>query len=82
VISGTFSFHSRDEYKNLIEQNGGKNVGSVSSKTSYILAGENMGPEKLKKAESLGVQLINEADFLKMIGDENPSKQEFTGTLF
>ncbi len=82
VISGTFSFHSRDEYKNLIEQNGGKNVGSVSSKTSYILAGENMGPEKLKKAESLGVQLINEADFLKMIGAENPSKQEFTGTLF
>ena len=82
VISGTFSFHSRDEYKNLIEQNGGKNVGSVSSKTSYILAGENMGPEKLKKAESLGVQLINETDFLKMIGAENPSKQEFTGTLF
>ncbi|MEA4851145.1 MAG: NAD-dependent DNA ligase LigA [Paludibacter sp.] len=82
VISGTFSFHSRDEYKNLIEQNGGKNVGSVSSKTSYILAGENMGPEKLKKAESLGVQLINEADFLKMIGDENSPKQEFTGTLF
>ena len=82
VISGTFSFHSRDEYKNLIEQNGGKNVGSVSSKTSYILAGENMGPEKLKKAESLGVQLINEVDFLKMIGDENSPKQEFTGTLF
>lgn len=82
VISGTFAFHSRDEYKNLIEQNGGKNVGSVSSKTSYILAGENMGPEKLKKAESLGVQLINETDFLKMIGAENPSKQEFTGTLF
>ena len=82
VISGTFTFHSRDEYKNLIEQNGGKNVGSVSSKTSYILAGENMGPEKLKKAESLGVQLINETDFLKMIGAENPSKQEFTGTLF
>ena len=82
VISGTFTFHSRDEYKNLIEQNGGKNVGSVSSKTSYILAGENMGPEKLKKAESLGVQLINEADFLKMIGDEKNKKQEFTGTLF
>ena len=82
VISGTFSFHSRDEYKNLIEQNGGKNVGSVSSKTSYILAGENMGPEKLKKAESLGVQLINETDFLKMIGAENSPKQEFTGTLF
>jgi DNA ligase (NAD+) len=67
VISGTFSAHSRDEYKNLIEQNGGKNVGSVSAKTSFIIAGENMGPEKLKKAASLGIQLVSETDFLEMI---------------
>ena len=67
VISGTFSFHSRDEYKALIEAHGGKNVGSVSKKTSFILAGENMGPEKRKKAEELGIQLITEDDFLKMI---------------
>jgi len=67
VISGTFSLHSRDEYKTLIERNGGKNVGSVSSKTSFILAGENMGPEKLKKAENLGVRLVDEVTFLEMI---------------
>lgn len=67
VISGTFSLHSRDEYKTMIELNGGKNVGSVSSKTSYILAGENMGPEKLKKAEKLGVKLLTETEFLSMI---------------
>ena len=67
VISGTFSRHSRDEYKTMIERNGGKNVGSVSSKTSFILAGENMGPEKLKKAENLGVKLIDENTFLEMI---------------
>lgn len=67
VISGTFSHHSRDEYKNLIEQHGGKNVGSVSGKTSFILAGENMGPEKLKKAEKLGVALVSEEEFLQMI---------------
>jgi len=67
VISGTFSKHSRDEYKTMIERNGGKNVGSVSSKTSFILAGENMGPEKLKKAENLGVKLIDENTFLEMI---------------
>ncbi|MCD6065576.1 MAG: ligase [Bacteroidetes bacterium] len=67
VISGVFQKHSRDELKNMIEQNGGKNTGSISSKTSYILAGENMGPEKLKKAESLGVKLISEDDFLNMI---------------
>jgi len=67
VISGTFSQHSRDEYKTMIERNGGKNVGSVSSKTSFILAGENMGPEKLKKAESLGVKLVDEITFLEMI---------------
>jgi DNA ligase (NAD+) len=69
VISGTFSQHSRDEYKTMIERNGGKNVGSVSAKTSFILAGENMGPEKLKKAEKLGVKLLPETEFLAMIMD-------------
>ena len=67
VISGTFALHSRDEYKTLIEANGGKNVGSVSKKTSFILAGENMGPEKLKKAENLGIKLMSEDEFLEMI---------------
>jgi DNA ligase (NAD+) len=67
VISGTFRHHSRDEYKAMIEQHGGKNVGSVSAKTSFVLAGENMGPEKLKKAESLGVKLMNEEDFLSLL---------------
>ncbi|MDD3321355.1 MAG: NAD-dependent DNA ligase LigA [Paludibacter sp.] len=70
VISGTFALHSRDEYKTMIEMNGGKNVGSVSAKTSFILAGENMGPEKLKKAEKLGVKLIDENSFLSMIKEE------------
>ena len=69
VISGTFSQHSRDEYKAMIEQNGGKNVGSVSKKTSFILAGENMGPEKRKKAEDLGIPLKTEEEFLEIIGD-------------
>lgn len=67
VISGTFAHHSRDEYKALIEANGGKNVGSVSKKTSFILAGENMGPEKRKKAEDLGVRLVSEEEFLQML---------------
>ena len=67
VISGTFSQHSRDEYKALIEAHGGKNVGSVSKKTSFILAGENMGPEKRKKAEDLGIKLMTEDEFLEMI---------------
>ncbi len=67
VISGTFSQHSRDEYKALIEAHGGKNVGSVSKKTSFILAGENMGPEKRKKADDLGIQLMTEDEFLEMI---------------
>ncbi|MEI8271547.1 MAG: NAD-dependent DNA ligase LigA [Paludibacter sp.] len=74
VISGTFSRHSRDEYKALIERNGGKNVGSVSAKTSFILAGENMGPEKLKKAQNLGVKIIDEDTLLTMIIDNE--KQE------
>ena len=67
VISGVFQHHSRDEYKALIEQHGGKNVGSISGKTSFILAGENMGPTKLQKAEKLGVAIVNEDEFLKMI---------------
>jgi DNA ligase (NAD+) len=67
VISGIFTHHSRDEYKAMIEAHGGKNVGSVSKKTSFILAGENMGPEKRKKAQDLGVELISENDFLQMI---------------
>lgn len=86
VISGTFQTHSRDEYKAIIEQNGGKNAGSVSAKTSMILAGDNMGPEKRAKAEKLGVKLISENEFLTMIGEiksvslkpENPVQ----GTLF
>ena len=67
VISGTFSHHSRDEYKNLIEAHGGKNAGSVSKKTSFILAGENMGPEKRKKAEALGVPMMTEDEFLQLL---------------
>ena len=69
VISGVFQHHSRDEYKLLIEQHGGKNVGSISGKTSFILAGENMGPSKLEKAQKLGVRIVNEEEFLEMISD-------------
>lgn len=68
VISGVFAHHSRDEYKQLIEKNGGKNVGSISSKTSFILAGENMGPAKLEKAQKLGINIVSEDEFLQMIG--------------
>lgn len=67
VISGVFTHHSRDEYKEIIEKNGGKNVGSISKKTSFILAGDNMGPSKLEKANKLGVPIMNEEDFLKLI---------------
>lgn len=67
VISGVFTHHSRDEYKEMIEKNGGKNVGSISSKTSFILAGENMGPAKLEKAQKLGVKIMNEDEFLALI---------------
>jgi len=67
VISGTFQHHSRDEYKQMIIQHGGKNVSSISSKTSFVLAGEKMGPEKLKKAESLGIPILNEGEFLEML---------------
>ncbi len=68
VISGVFAKHSRDQYKEMIELHGGKNSGSISKKTSFVLAGDNMGPEKLKKAESLGVKMINEDEFLEMLG--------------
>ncbi len=67
VISGVFTHHSRDEYKELIEKNGGKNVGSISSKTSFVLAGENMGPAKLEKARKLGITILSEDEFLKLI---------------
>ena len=66
VISGTFARHSRDEYKEMIEANGGKNSGSISKKTSFVLAGENMGPAKLEKCRSLGVPRLNEEEFLAM----------------
>lgn len=67
VISGVFQYHSRDEYKAMIEQNGGKNSGSISTKTSFILAGENMGPSKLEKANQLGIRIMNEVEFLEII---------------
>lgn len=67
VISGVFSKHSRDEYKDMIERNGGKNVGSISAKTSFILAGENMGPSKLEKAQKMGIQILSEDEFLNLI---------------
>ncbi len=67
VVSGTFSKFSRDEIKKMIEDNGGKNVSSISSKTNYVLAGEKMGPEKKKKAESLSIPIISEDDFIAML---------------
>ena len=70
VISGTFTHHSRDEYKQMIEDYGGKNSGSVSKKTDFILAGENMGPSKLEKAQSLGVKLMSEEEFLRELKSE------------
>lgn len=72
VISGTFTHHSRDEYKELIERNGGKNVSSISKKTDYVFAGENMGPAKREKAASLGIPVIDEPTFLSMIGAPLP----------
>ena len=69
VVSGVFTHHSRDEYKDLIEQHGGKNVSSISKKTSFVLAGDNMGPSKLEKANALGVAIVSEEEFLKMIGE-------------
>ena len=70
VISGVFARHSRDEYKSMIERHGGKNVGSISKKTDFVLAGENMGPAKLEKARSLGIPVISEDEFLEMIHGE------------
>ncbi len=69
VISGVFTQHSRDEYKAIIEQHGGKNVGSISAKTSFILAGENMGPSKLQKAQKLNIPIVNEEEFIKMLSE-------------
>ena len=71
VISGTFDLHSRDEYKAMILQNGGKNSGSVSKNTDYILAGNNMGPAKLEKAKKLGIKIIDEKAFLEMLKPGN-----------
>ena len=71
VISGVFARHSRDEYKALIEKHGGKNVGSISGKTSFVLAGENMGPSKMEKAQKLGIRLVGEDEFLEMIERDN-----------
>ena len=67
VISGTFARHSRDELKKMIDENGGKNIGSVSSAVDYILAGENMGPSKLEKAQKMNIKIISEEEFLTMI---------------
>ena len=69
VISGTFARHSREEYKSIIEQHGGKNVSSISKKTSFVFAGDNMGPSKLEKANKLGIPIVNEEEFLSMIGE-------------
>lgn len=80
VISGVFTHHSRDEYKALIERNGGKNVGSISGKTSFILAGDNMGPSKLQKAEKLGVAIVDEDTFLKMISEADTTETATTET--
>ena len=70
VISGVFQMHSRDQYKELIEQQGGKNVSSVSAATSFILAGENMGHSKKEKAVFLGIQMRSEAEFLRLLNEE------------
>ena len=70
VISGSFEKHSREEYKALIEKHGGKNVSSISKKTTFVLAGEGMGPSKLEKATSLGIAIVNEEEFLSMLPNE------------
>ena len=76
VLSGKFAGHSRDELKALIERHGGKNLAAVSANVDYIVAGENMGPAKLKKAEKLGVKIISEEEFLRMLADDAPSETE------
>lgn len=78
VISGVFTHHSRDEYKALIEQHGGKNIGSISGKTSFILAGDNMGPSKLQKAEKLGIRIVSEDEFLEMISEDEGNTEAVT----
>jgi DNA ligase (NAD+) len=81
VISGVFAYHSREEYKSLITEHGGKEASGISSKTSFLLAGEQAGPSKLSKAKSLAVPIIDETEFLKMIeetSDEKPSRQQST----
>ena len=70
MISGVFSHHSRDEYKEMIEANGGKNAGSISAKTSFVLAGENMGPSKRDKANQLGIKLMSEDEFLNLLNNK------------
>ena len=80
VISGVFAVHSRDEYKDIIEKHGGKNVGSISKKTSFILAGENMGPSKLEKAQKLGIKIMNENEFLTLIATSEDKAVEETNT--
>ena len=77
VISGVFSHHSRDEYKLMIEQHGGKNIGSISSKTSFILAGDNMGPAKLQKAEKLGIKIVSEEEFLNSLGSYETEQSSY-----
>lgn len=76
VISGTFERHSRDQLKQLIEAHGGKNQGAVSSNTDYLLAGNNIGPAKLTKANKLGVKIIGEADFERIIAGEAVGEKE------
>ena len=80
VISGVFAVHSRDEYKDIIEKHGGKNVGSISKKTSFILAGENMGPSKLEKVQKLGIKIMNENEFLSLIATSEDKAVEETNT--
>ena len=80
VISGVFAVHSRDEYKDIIEKHGGKNVGSISKKTSFILAGDNMGPSKLEKAQKLGIKIMNENEFLSLIATSEDKAVEETNT--
>lgn len=79
IISGTFDHHSRDEYKQLIERHGGKNVSSISKNTDYVLAGKNMGPAKLDKATSLGITILSENDFLALIGEDNKETNSDNG---
>ncbi|KAA6312274.1 hypothetical protein EZS27_036764, partial [termite gut metagenome] len=79
VISGVFAHHSRDEYKEIIEKNGGKNSGSISAKTSFILAGDNMGPAKLEKAQKLKIKIMDEEEFLELLKVENGKLRELQG---